>query len=939
MADHIENIVFQTVGADNVNIQLQKIGKSGKQVGTDVAEGFNQATPTIANNTKEITKSKSAYLEHRSVIREQNFYFRELSHAMGAVALATTFLDNGLGGQGETMKKTTNAVKEGLVAYQGLSFALMAVPGGQIIASVVGIGIALKEFANFSTKATQEAAKFYAQLNKDTNDKTIQQNITILTDKITNLRTLAGERLENKTFGIEIPILSAASVYLSNMVNDYANLNSEQRQSLGLYQDMIKSIKEAKEQDVLITEVIKEHNKQVLGNTEEYSKSLDKVKDIKQKLKEATDELEKFQSRKNEFENDNTLYHSQELKLSKVVTTLKNALEDAKQTASVIFSGTGDDLDKIKVKLESWKKIQEKPSELFNLGPSLGMSEKQLHYWTDRTTSSIRNFASETVKSLTAELNAATRPTSDIDASVKVWKDKTKKISQGIKDQLKTEMATNPVEFAEIKLTSATSDTEKEREDTKKSLEDRKATNKEITAMNETMDASLLSAKSDFYNALNKIIEENSKKEEELYKNSDKIILEAKRSFDSESINMDRKLSNELARAEEQSKLADADTEEQKMRVNLEFRKKELDNSRDADIQRLEDKAAADEQELAQNYDKNTALLVDDARAAAEEAALRAGKTLPQAKQAGKDAAKAVKNERGEGITSPDVMAREKQMWDSLATLWAKYNKEKENISKMTTDEILAYEKKQTKELLLSLPDKLVGVMNTFYENSISSIESENTAYHDSIKEQTDAIDYKMSHEKLSAITTSRLADEKQALLDKGTKAQAEATKKENEIKTNQAIAQKLANVAQATENAYLAYTKTLAEVGWGFGLGQIAAEANFALAIAAVGAIAAQPIPTFKEGTRPGGFIVPPGFSNDNFMIGVSSGEKVDVKTAGQQSDGRGEQQTIVQNFTFGHGWDENSVKNSIKNIMRKQGVRDINQAIRNNSNIVQIG
>jgi hypothetical protein len=39
--------------------------------------------------------------------------------------------------------------------------------------------------------------------------------------------------------------------------------------------------------------------------------------------------------------------------------------------------------------------------------------------------------------------------------------------------------------------------------------------------------------------------------------------------------------------------------------------------------------------------------------------------------------------------------------------------------------------------------------------------------------------------------------------------------------------------------------------------------------------------IPKFAQGTPPGGFVVPPGYNDDNYLIGVSSGEKVHVQSA----------------------------------------------------------
>ena len=40
--------------------------------------------------------------------------------------------------------------------------------------------------------------------------------------------------------------------------------------------------------------------------------------------------------------------------------------------------------------------------------------------------------------------------------------------------------------------------------------------------------------------------------------------------------------------------------------------------------------------------------------------------------------------------------------------------------------------------------------------------------------------------------------------------------------------------------------------------------------------------------------FVVPPGFSNDNFPVGVSSGETVNVTPAGQSSGGSGGNTTV---------------------------------------------
>jgi hypothetical protein len=63
------------------------------------------------------------------------------------------------------------------------------------------------------------------------------------------------------------------------------------------------------------------------------------------------------------------------------------------------------------------------------------------------------------------------------------------------------------------------------------------------------------------------------------------------------------------------------------------------------------------------------------------------------------------------------------------------------------------------------------------------------------------------------------------------------------------------------------------------FGAADIAADAGMATTFATSQVLSL--VPKFAQGTPPEGFIVPPGYDKDNFMIGVSSGEKVNVQSA----------------------------------------------------------
>jgi len=166
MSDVIQKVQV-TADVSQAQAALNDIQDSFNQTGQAIKNSMNDGTsaikenqnvikehiPLIQNEEKSVSSLREAYLKHRTEIREQNFVYRELNNAIGAVALATTALDGGILGNSESMKKTTTSVKDGLVAFQGLSFALSAVPFGSLIAATVAAGIAIFELS----KKTEEA--------------------------------------------------------------------------------------------------------------------------------------------------------------------------------------------------------------------------------------------------------------------------------------------------------------------------------------------------------------------------------------------------------------------------------------------------------------------------------------------------------------------------------------------------------------------------------------------------------------------------------------------------------------------------------------------------------------------------------------------------------------------------------------------------------------
>lgn len=136
-------------------------------------------------------------------------------------------------------------------------------------------------------------------------------------------------------------------------------------------------------------------------------------------------------------------------------------------------------------------------------------------------------------------------------------------------------------------------------------------------------------------------------------------------------------------------------------------------------------------------------------------------------------------------------------------------------------------------------------------------------------------------------------------------------------------------SAAMATIAAAAAQAAALVSIAT-FGAAEIAADSALPTTIAMFQAAAK--IPSFANGTPLGGFNVPSGFNNDNFLIGVSSGENVRVSpNAKNIKDSSGNQSisiTVnVPNFVGDQKHFEQTIKPAVQAAMKSLGASSVTE------------
>jgi hypothetical protein len=148
MADLSSEVQFRITqtGAKELSQSLVDVDGKMKQVG--------QST---SNLTKFIR-------EQRTENRQQNFLFKESRDVIGSLTFATIALTSATGSSSKEVQKMNQVLTTGFSAFQATNFAMSALgiaTGGvsTAIQAVVGSGVALLSFLNFSNEAAKKAAE------------------------------------------------------------------------------------------------------------------------------------------------------------------------------------------------------------------------------------------------------------------------------------------------------------------------------------------------------------------------------------------------------------------------------------------------------------------------------------------------------------------------------------------------------------------------------------------------------------------------------------------------------------------------------------------------------------------------------------------------------------------------------------------------------------
>lgn len=162
---------------------LEEATKSGKSV-TDALKDASAAADKLGASEQSVT---GFIKEQRVENRMQNFLFRETSGAIGGVTLALGAFGMASHGAGESMKMLSGALNQGMMAFQGISFAFEALGGGvwgKVIGAVVGVVSALATFGDATKKNEDQVADLNLRLTEtyyklgDVSDAMMEEALT-----------------------------------------------------------------------------------------------------------------------------------------------------------------------------------------------------------------------------------------------------------------------------------------------------------------------------------------------------------------------------------------------------------------------------------------------------------------------------------------------------------------------------------------------------------------------------------------------------------------------------------------------------------------------------------------------------------------------------------------------------------------------------------------
>lgn len=144
---------------DELTATLKQLQAAAGKFGTDTKREFEKAAAGGDAYTRWMR-------EERTNQRQQNFLFRQLREVTGAAALGLTMLGSSADGSSPKMKRLTDGLTEGFVAFQGIEFALGQINPvlGVVAGSVAGLAVAFSKLDGLDPQQLDDISKRTAQI-------------------------------------------------------------------------------------------------------------------------------------------------------------------------------------------------------------------------------------------------------------------------------------------------------------------------------------------------------------------------------------------------------------------------------------------------------------------------------------------------------------------------------------------------------------------------------------------------------------------------------------------------------------------------------------------------------------------------------------------------------------------------------------------------------
>jgi hypothetical protein len=210
-------LVIETTGRENLQGVEQDLKGVNQQLNKTKIARDNE-TNSMKQQGNWLDKLKTIRKEEKQEQRLQNFVLNQGRELYGAAALALTAFGLASEGASSKQKQASNSINEGFLAFQGLSFALSAVPFGGFVAGAVGAIIAIRGLSDNTKDMKDNANSLITVLNKignqDFNQLVEQEKLLAVAAEATLMLTKSEEPHNEKKIKYYEDLVKRRNVYV-----------------------------------------------------------------------------------------------------------------------------------------------------------------------------------------------------------------------------------------------------------------------------------------------------------------------------------------------------------------------------------------------------------------------------------------------------------------------------------------------------------------------------------------------------------------------------------------------------------------------------------------------------------------------------------------------------------------------------------------------------